>query len=634
MHYMRGGAAALRLLMGVCIVFCIVLALDLIPILRGDFGWRWPYDVPDVVRLIPLLVIVAVYVVVGLRIRRGAVLWSFVGAVIVPLGALFLLGDPLFLLATRTFSGLATGAHMAGVSLADMGQALRDWPALMPTFMEPDQHIMASVHIALSPPGLPLLFHEARRLLETIPPLANAAGMALRPLQCHNFAIMAYDNAQLGSAWIGVLMPVWAAFAVLPLYRLGGRLAALWWPLVPSLALFTPNWNTAYPVLALVAFWLLDRALRQDASGRATALSAAASGALVSLLTFMNISTVPLIGLFGLYALLTTWNRAGQLTIRSLAPAVRVGLWFGAGLIAVWGIYFAATGVTPLAILEVALGQHLELERPYLPWVFLHVYDLLLFTGLPLSLIALLAITQRPRSPLTAALALTIAIMAVSGTARGETGRVWMFFSPLILIVAARALQPPDSSEEVPIPRGAGMVTLAQAVVLVTLVAFLRVIATELTPPPSPPPDDQTPLQVPAAPPTLGGFFALISWRAEPASDGTSIDLTLRWRAEARSPVPYFFSALIVGPDGQPAADAVNWQPFDTDLDVPQYPVTCWVPGQVVTETRRLPLGELAPGEYWISLSAFDVRDMQRLAVTAPGVPEDTQIGLGPVRIP
>jgi hypothetical protein len=619
--------------MGACIAFCLVLALDLTPMLRGDFGWRWPYEAPDAARLLPLLVVVSAYVMVGLRLRRGVVLWSFAGAVIVPLAALFLLGDPLFLLATRTFSGLATGAHMAGVSLADMGQALRDWPALMPTFMDPDQHIMASVHIALSPPGLPLLFHEVMRLLEAIPPLADAADMALRPLQCHNLAIMAYDNAQLGSAWIGILMPVWAAFAVLLLYRLGGRLAALWWPLVPSVALFTPNWNTAYPVLALVAFWLLDRALRHGASRRATALLAVASGAAVSLLTFLNISTVPLIGLIGLYALLTTWDRAGRLTVRSLVPAVRVGLWFGAGLITVWGIYFIATGVTPLAILEIALGQHLELERPYLPWVFLHVYDLLLFTGLPLALIALLAITQRPRSPLTVALALTIAIMAVSGTARGETGRVWMFFSPFILIVAARALQPPDSSEEVPIPRGAGMVALTQALVLVTLVAFLRVIATELTPPPSPPPDDQTPLQAPAAPPTLGGYFTLIGWHAEPASDGTSIDLTLRWRAEARSAVPYFFSALIVGPDGQPTADAVDWQPFDTDLDVPQYPVTCWVPGQTVMETRRLPLGQSTPGEYWISLSAFDIRDMQRLSVTVPGAPEDTQIGLGPVRV-
>jgi hypothetical protein len=619
--------------MGVCIIFCVVLALDLIPMLRGDFGWRWPYEAPDASRLIPLLVTVAAYVVVGLRLRRGVVPWSFMGAVIVPLAALFLLGDPLFLLATRTFSGLATGAHMAGVLLADMGQALRDWPALMPTFLEPDQYIMPSVHIALSPPGLPLLFHETMRLLEAIPPLADAAGMALRPLQCHNFAIMAYDNAQLGSAWLGILMPVWAAFAVLPLYRLGGRLAALWWPLVPSVALFVPNWNTAYPVLALVAFWCLDRSLREHARGRVVALSALASGALVSLLTFLNISTVPLIGLFGLYALLTAWGRAGQLTIRSLAPAVRVGLWFGAGLITVWGMYFAATGVTPLAILEVALGQHLELERPYLPWVFLHVYDLLLFTGLPVALVAVLAITQRPRPPLTAALALIIAIMAVSGTARGETGRVWMFFSPFILIIAARALQPPDSSEEVSIPRGAGMVTLTQALVLATLVAFLRVIATELTPPP-PPPDDQTPLQVPAAPSALGGYFTLIGWRAEPASDSTSIDLTLRWRAEARSAVPYFFSALIIGPEGQLVSDAVNWQPFDTDLDVPKYPVTCWAPGQVVTETRRLPLGELAPGEYWISLSAFDVRDMQRLSVTAPGTPEDTQIGLGPVRIP
>src|SRR5262245_30285888 len=101
-----------RLLIGAmcaCLLFCLILALNWVAELRGDFGWRWPYAVPDWARLVPLILTVIAYVIGVLRIQNTRLLlaWCFLGAIAIPLASLFLLGNPLYLLATRTLSGQA-----------------------------------------------------------------------------------------------------------------------------------------------------------------------------------------------------------------------------------------------------------------------------------------------------------------------------------------------------------------------------------------------------------------------------------------------------------------------------------------------------------------------------------------------
>src|SRR5438128_11531082 len=99
-NFPRWLAASLAL----CVLWCGVLALDLIPGLRGDYGWRWPYALPDWPRLLPLVATLTVYLLglFGLRNTRRVwlwLVWCAAGAVAIPLAALFLLGDPLYLLA-------------------------------------------------------------------------------------------------------------------------------------------------------------------------------------------------------------------------------------------------------------------------------------------------------------------------------------------------------------------------------------------------------------------------------------------------------------------------------------------------------------------------------------------------------
>src|SRR5258708_8752146 len=307
-----------RLLIGAmcaCLVFCLLLALNWIPELRGDFGWRWPYAMPDWARLLPLILTVAVYVIGAVCIRSTRLLlaWCFLGAVGIPLASLYLLGDPLYLLAPRTLSGQATGPHMAGVEIKDLAFTASHWPEIMPTYYQPRVHPMMSVHIALSPPGLPIFYYFLNRLFDHLPTLSDLLGMPLRYFQCQDYAIMAYSNAALAIAWFGILMPIWPCLAVFPLYRAAGggnpgRLAAMWWPLVPSLAMFTPVWNTFYPFLALGAFLALRAGLCGLESPPPRRFKTFAylvlSGAFLSFATFANVSIIPFIGFLGFYTLL------------------------------------------------------------------------------------------------------------------------------------------------------------------------------------------------------------------------------------------------------------------------------------------------------------------------------------------
>src|SRR5690606_9080749 len=106
-----------------------------------------------------------------------------------------------------------------------------------------------------------------------------------------------------------------------------------------------------------------------------------------------------------------------------LRPVI-AGIWFGVGLLIPWVCFWLIAGQTPFDLLHVALDTHLDLDRPYLPWLWLHFWDWAIFSGLPLILIWLwLAVRRlregvRPGAVLSVALLLTMLILLLSDTAR------------------------------------------------------------------------------------------------------------------------------------------------------------------------------------------------------------------------
>ncbi len=543
---------------------------------------------------------------------------------------------------TRTVSSVTTGWHYAAADIEREGGArfvFGNWP----DFMESYRGI--SGHMMVSPPGMPMVYYAASQMFDRLPGLARWLSLPLRADQCHNYRIMGYSNAELASAWLGILMPLWGSLTVFPLYWLGqriysegaGRRAALWWPLVPALLMFTPTPNTAYPLLSMTCVALLAEGLHRNKP-----LLIVLSGVMASALVIIAFTFLPLILLAGIFVLMTymvTRTEERQSWHRPLLT----GLWFGIGLLSLWVLYDVIFDLSIWTIFRTAMAiEHLRLERPYLPWLFFHLNDFFMFTGWPLVLLGGGAAWEaiqglRRKAPLsmgqilTLSACLAVLILDLSGMGRGESGRVWLFFAPFILLAAASLLSPSDTGWL------GWLTTLTQALMVLVLVTFVHVIGTELSEPPFPPPAPAKPLQASYLP--SGAIFddtlQLDSFAGQiemlPGGGKTSqptLVLWLNWQSMGQVERPYYLGIIPVTPSGE-AIQATLIQPFDQT-----YPTTCWLPGSGLLQDRiEIPLDSHDPsGDWWVSFSLVNGQTGEKLDVLLLDGSRDDQVGIGPFR--
>lgn len=648
---MRRQKPIIAFILIVSLLWAAMLALNLVPELRGDFGWRWPYVIPNNwLRVLPLLAGVAIYFAgVGALMRarraRWMMIWAVLASVGLTLASIFVTTSPLFKLYGVAVSPGVTGWHYAAARITDIGQTLREWPSFMQSATR------YSTHLGIVPPGAVLVYYAIDQVLSGLPALAQALALPLRAQLCQNYEIAWLSNAQLASAWAGILMPLWGALTVFPLYRIGVRLsgehtarwAIAWWPLIPSFLMFTGSLNTFFPFLSVCVMLCLVEGL-----WRGKWLYVFASGLLMSVATFTSFAFLPVIFLAGLIVLLSFIFKTSLYTHSApTGPSVWrwpfvAGLWFGVGLLVVWVIYYFLSGVTFFDVMRTASAAHLAMDRPYLPWLYLHLYDYFMFTGWPLVLvsllgvgIALMAVIRRQQLSAAAVLGLslfaTLVILDVSGTMRGESGRILLFLTPFLLLVAADTLDNPVRAATFP---SGWLVTAGQVVIVLVMITTLRVIDAEF--------NREAPIAVPiVSQPSLDtpvpsgavfdGALHLDSFAGHTESrvDARGVIspvlvVWLNWHSTGQVSVPYYMSLIPVAPDGK-AEQAVLRQPFDQ-----QFPMTCWMPHTgPIQERIELPLqGAGQADRWWLSLSLMD-RAGHTAEVTMPNGEHDTQVGIG-----
>jgi hypothetical protein len=508
-----------------------------------------------------------------------------------------------------------------GVTLDDPIPFLRAFPELMPTL---------SVHPKAHPPGIPLLFWLTTRAFGILTPLADGLAAGLRPYQCHQAVIMALPDEAIAASTLGMALPALSMLALWPLYRLGALVydqktalrAVAWWPVVPGLVMFVPQWNQFHPTLTLLALWALAVGLREMRWW-----PFALSGAVMSLATFLSFTNTAILGLLGVYgaAWITLALIRGEWSSerwRGLAIGLVA---FGVGLASVWAVVYLLTGVTFFEMLRVSLDIHYDLGHPYLPWTLLMPMDLWLFGGLVLGILAVVQTVRGWRSDDALALSLGFGVvgLAASGVVRGEVGRLLLWMMPVVVLVAARAVTTQSEPR-----RATWAVSVALGVQLVVMVAFLRVIDTELALPPESAPRGGTLAASRPAQATFDGRADLIAFQDWPAPEESALDLQFTWQASGRFDHPHYMGVIVVGPEGE-ILGTQDWLAGGE-----MYPTTCWRPGELVGDATRVNLDATPPGEYWLSLRMYDVESGEPLPVSVPGLPDETQVGLGPVSIP
>jgi hypothetical protein len=616
---------SIAIITAISLLITLAILLDVTPYLRGGFGWRWPYSLLPISQLFPLCLGVTIYLLGAWWLIRHTqrslplLIWSALGAAIIPILALAAReGDPTYALFARTTALLGTGQHWMATHVDWSGGEWRQWTAVMERI---------GGHMSNVPPGAPLIYH----LIENVLPaqLSISLQHLFLPYQCHNFDLLSYTPGQWGSALFGMLMPLWAAMTVFPLFvatrkltTVDARMAAVWWALVPAAASFTPSWSTLYPLLSVSSFLLLLMGIERERRY----IWLVASGLVTGIGIFINFALLPLPLLFGCYTLL--YYRDKDIKFPLMA-----GIFYGLGLIIPWILFWAIGGQTFFDLLQTSMQFHLSLDRPYWFWVWMHLWDWIMWTGFGLALLWLRHIWlwwregRTGRFPLLGlVLLISMVILTISGTARGETGRVWLLFSPFLLIPALDGLSRFNNS---PVHNWL-VISIAQGLLMVVIVACLDVVGTNFTVPPSPPQVAVShDVDATFSTSTLGNAFRLVGWEAQ-YEDG-KVHLRLRWEGLSQVTIPYWFTAILVEPDGQ-TMSFDPWQPGGET----RYPTTCWLPGRFIGDEISFPLPDIAPkGNWWISLAVYGDTGSSdgRLTVTQPEQPADSQIGLGPVMV-
>ncbi len=627
------------------LIWALVFAFDLAPILRGGPDWEWNFKpMLDRYRSLPLLLGMILYVPMSLwlRTRKSAawlLAWSIVGGIGLTLGAAHVRGDVLYRLYTITVSGRAAGWHMAAAHVGDLTTTLRDWPQFM------SASLSYSPHIDHSPPGIVMLYFGASQALDRIPSIAQALAQPVRWMLCQY--LVGYSDGQYASAWLGMLMPLWGSLTVLPLYSLGrrvygeeaGRWGALWWPLVPGFLMFSPLPNTFYALPALIAMGLLWQGLVDRQMWLVWA-----SGCLTSILTFLTFTFVPLVLFAGLLTLGAFWLHSRRLGRSEMAWhwPFKVGLIFGLGLSLVWLGFLATTGLSFWNMWQTAQQTQIDIAniRAYGPWIILDLNDLFMFTGWPLVLLAAVATWTAVRNMrsaeasaegavMTLAAVLTLLVIDLYGTPRGEWGRIMIFMSPWLLLAAGAGLEKAS--------RAGWSITVLQGGIACVMILCLQVLAPEFRAHAAPtPPAVSLPASSEAS--STGGTtfgssirLAAASGKIESQVDAegnpqSTLFLWLTWETLRPMNVPYAYSVQLVSPDGAQSSSPLVMPPF-----ADSYPMTCWKPtdGSLIDKVK-IPLGPKSVTEAWVSLAVTDPGTGQLLSAVEDTGATGSQVKLGP----
>lgn len=600
------------------LLYLVALALNLFPALRGPAEWRWAYALPATVRRLwlPALLLgfylgVVIWLEMGQRLQQGSRRTLFgvglLAAVMTPLWQLSLLTmdhpDVLAPLFYRTVSSEAGGFYNVGVVVTDVGDFLAHFAERMPGY---------PVHPQRHPPGLPLLFALTRQLFDTWPKVAHTLSSQLRPYQCHNLTLMNLPDSAIAAAWLQMLVPFGLGLGVIPLYGLGKLLynptiaqrAMLFWPLLPSVALWATRWNQLYGVFILLAFFFFHKGLLQQR--RPFFLFA---GLVAGTALFFSFGNAVIVGFLGIYALL--WLIANPAPTRPGWSWLLTGaMLFGLGLAILWLLAWWLADLSLITTWRTAMHTHLGLGRSYFVWLFYHPYDFFIFLGIPVTVLWLFSVRQMAqqwrrgqRELFILAFLVSFILLDLSGTSQGEVARVWAFLMPLALLIACRFL--PDNTWLV-----AAFVGLLGLQTFVSNI-FLRPVGTGLSDPPAGPPILAASTAPPLATWDEGIVLQEIRLPQTPVTD-THIPIQLTWSSTTTLSKAYTLFVHLLDAEGNLVAQ-YDGMPYQQ-----QWPTTCWQPGTAFSDTYWVPRPAELTGPLQIRVGFYWLPTGERLSLQKP----------------
>ena len=433
----------------------------LYPYLRGPGEWppewRWWLKYPvgeggyrfDIVpwRFLVLLAVVSLFVAWWVWTKHKSRLNVVHLSMLAGLGLCFVLTIQFLskngvVLMTRMISPYYEPTYfLPAAEIVDVRDFLITYPDCLQAMNCPTHHMNSH------PPGNVLFMWIFYQIASALPDMVTEwLGPFLRAHTVAEWAVGLPDRTLIAAGFAGLAIPAVSVLTVIPLYYLGvetvghsrARRVLILFLLVPAITMFAPRVDLVYTLLAVTGLWL---ALVGFVRRSYLALSGA--GALLSLAAFMSFATLPLVLMAALLGLGLAWQTHGvskQAAFTRLLPQFLVAL--GAAAL-VWIIF----GTNPVQIYKYISSNYwgIQSARSHMAWIFYGPYDLLLFVGVPVSVLLVRAVLRLCRRiwgsrALTtgevwlASFVISTGILFVSGRLRGEVARTLLYFYPFLVL--------------------------------------------------------------------------------------------------------------------------------------------------------------------------------------------------------
>lgn len=619
-------------ILGVALLLFLLITADGVPLLRGPAPgtavWHWPYHLRPVNRWwAAFLAAAGITAVTALWQRKKFPAW--VGLTLLTLTFLSLQIGILYAdnpniqaeLINRTLAVQTNGYFWTAANTPNLNDTLRTYPQQMAAY--------ESDHTRTHPPGLVVANWAAISLLGRVPDAAKWLAQPAWAARCTDLWLFAQPPQTAAAlvvwAWLPLLL---AALSVWPAYVFGeqlqpgaGMLTAVFIAATPALALFAPLPDQIYVLLTVLIVLFFDKGLR---NGRLPHLFL--SGLFLSISSFLSLGNAAL-GLVLLFVGLWHWWQADT---KNAAFWWQSTLAFALGAGSIWGIYWLGWHVPPWEIARTGMAQHYNLatsQRSYTTWLWGNLVDVALFTGLAAIFGFGQTVVQgikstRPSSPVvwTAAGAVLLILLDLSGSTRGEVGRIWLFLMPLAVLGAAVSFHRIQN-------RHTQLALVGGQLLLLLAVGFswqpISAVIVQPTPPNTAFLADRstlanaTPLNI-----ELGDEIVLLGYQGNGSvlKAGQTLTLSLFWQAKKQVSRPYTVFVHLADNNGQIFAQQDNWPVQGS------WPPTCWQKEQAIHDTYQLAIPpETPPGTYQLYVGMYDSQNGTRLttptgqdAVTLP----------------
>jgi len=449
---------------GAAVVAAVLLWLDWLPLgVLGQWVWmrRVAVVVPGPELAVALGIVVGVSVVVLAVLRSDLQLTRtvatlllvviFAASIIAAVGLVASDPDLWANGALAVISDTSMGYYGQALSLSGVSDAFSYYSARVASSRLPDR-------VRTHPPGPIIFFYLLRQWLEYAPGVIDWGETALAqrgisPAQFHGIARgltqMPLSRRDVTLAVpIAFILSVLGAAVVLPAYGIGtvafdrrtGLVAALLAGTVPSLLHFVPSIDGIGAVLALSYLWLWMLAVRR---AEVWLYILAALGATAMLLWSFGYAILLVLAVI---MAIPVW---GQTYPDEMSRHLRGVAWGVLVFAAVHQLLSSGLEYNILIALPASVAVHRQVlataGRSYWLWLPMNLYDFLLFMGPALATMSVAAIyngLEQQRWPalpqgLVIGLLVIVALLLLSGSTRGEVGRIWVFLMPLAALPVA-----------------------------------------------------------------------------------------------------------------------------------------------------------------------------------------------------